>query len=183
MRLEGTKVVFLDEAIFSFNTFSTKAWASPYQNIEVKESSLRLKTQALICCISGDIGLETYKIQPKAVNGQQFIEFLEQVSNHFNGKRIGVFLDNLSVHKTAESLAAFDRFNIVPIFNVPYSPQFNGIESYFSLLKRQYKKLVLERVLKESPVDTIELIEEAIREVEDEKTRNCVMNGCEAIFV
>jgi transposase len=39
------------------------------------------------------------------------------------------------VHKTAEVRAAFERLNITAIFNIPYSPDFNGIESYFSLVK------------------------------------------------
>jgi hypothetical protein len=32
----------------------------------------------------------------------------------------------------------FEKLNINEIFNVPYSPQFNGIESYFSQLKLTY---------------------------------------------
>lgn len=52
-------------------------------------------------------------------------------------------MDNLSVHKTALVRAAYERLKITPIFNVPYSPDFNGIESYFSLVKSAYKKKLL----------------------------------------
>ena len=44
MRDEGRKIVFLDEAVFTFNTFSTKPWASPYQSIKVNDFSIRVKT-------------------------------------------------------------------------------------------------------------------------------------------
>ena len=44
-------------------------------------------------------------------------------------------MDNLQVNKTKESLATMKRLKITDVFNVPYSPQFNGIESYFSLVK------------------------------------------------
>ena len=71
---------------------------------------------------------------------------------------------------------------MVPIFNVPYSPQFNGIESYFSLLKSEYKKLILQRVMKGIPVDAIALIKDSFKRVEDSKTKRCVRNGCDAIL-
>lgn len=121
-------------------------------------------------------------IQPKAINSEKFIEFLERIADHFKGEKIAVFLDNLSVHKTVRSREAFKRLNLVPIFNVPYSPQFNGIESYFSLLKSEYKKLILQRVIKGIPVDAFALIKEALKRVEDEKTMRCVRNGSEAIL-
>ncbi|MFN9906006.1 MAG: hypothetical protein ACK56F_07765 [bacterium] len=41
-------------------------------------------------------------------------------------------MDNLSVHKTKLSLATMKKLSITPIFNVPYSPDFNGIETFFS---------------------------------------------------
>ena len=71
---------------------------------------------------------------------------------------------------------------MVPIFNVPYSPQFNGIESYFSLLKSEYKKLILQRVMKGIPVDAVALIKDSLKRVEDTKTSRCVRNGCDAIL-
>ena len=44
-------------------------------------------------------------------------------------------MDNLSVHKSQDSKAAFKRLKITSIFNIPYSPQFNGIETYFAQVK------------------------------------------------
>ena len=56
-------------------------------------------------------------------------------------------MDNLEVHKTKEVLETSERLKARPIFNVPYSPDFNGIETYFSLLKGEYKKLILKRII------------------------------------
>ena len=52
-------------------------------------------------------------------------------------------MDNLSVHKTRGMMELYKSLSITPIFNIPYSPDFNGIESYFSLVKASYKKLLL----------------------------------------
>jgi hypothetical protein len=38
------KLVFLDEAVFTFNTFNTKAWSAAYNSIKVNEQNLRIKT-------------------------------------------------------------------------------------------------------------------------------------------
>ena len=63
-------------------------------------------------------------------------------------------MDNLHVHKTKNALKTCKRLKVRPIFNVPYSPDFNGIETYFSLLKGEYKKLLLERLIKGFKVDS-----------------------------
>ena len=54
-----------------------------------------------------------------------------------------MFLDNLQVHKTKEVSDACEQHKAKLIFNLPYSPDFNGIESYFSLVKGYYKKRIL----------------------------------------
>ena len=43
-KLYKWKVVYLDEAIFSFNTFNSKAWSGSYSSITVLEDKLRVKT-------------------------------------------------------------------------------------------------------------------------------------------
>ena len=61
---------------------------------------------------------------------------------------------NLPAHKTKEVLETCKRLKARPIFNVPYSPNFNGIETHFSLLKGEYKKLILERLIKGIKVES-----------------------------
>lgn len=63
----------------------------------------------------------------------------------------------------------YKRLKITPIFNVPYSPDFNGIESYFSLVKGEYKKLLLRSLIKEDTFDVKELIEASIKSVSNDK--------------
>ena len=76
-RLYEMKLVFLDEAVFTFNTFNTKAWSSFYNSITVDENKLKVKTQAIISAISEDVGLEAYVIHPSSIKAKEFIQFLE----------------------------------------------------------------------------------------------------------
>ena len=64
---------------------------------------------------------------------------------------------------------------------MPYSPDFNGIETYFSLLKGEYKKLLLERLIKGVKVDSQSLIMQSIHRVEQDKVKRCVAAGLTCI--
>ena len=44
VQLYEWKLVFVDEAVFSFNTFSTKAWAVPYKSVTFEEKKMSVKT-------------------------------------------------------------------------------------------------------------------------------------------
>ncbi len=90
------------------------------------------------------------------------------------GGDFALFLDNLSVHKTKEAKLLFEELNITEIFNVPYCPQFNGIESYFFQIKATYKKLFLGQVIKEARYDKISLIKLSIQSVSNENVKRCV---------
>ena len=136
---------------------------------------------AFIGAISDNGGLEAYTIHPKAITTVEFIEFVEMLSARFLGQEFAIFMDNLQVHKTKEVLETCKRLKARPIFNVPYSPDFNGIETYFSLLKGEYKKLILERIIKGVKVDSSSLIMQSIQRVDQDKAKRCVAAGLNRI--
>ena len=82
-----------------------------------------------------------------------------------------IFLDNLYVHKTKESYEIFKELKVTEIFNVPYSPDFKRIDSFFSLVKGEYKKLMLQHEMKGTPTNTVTLIEESIKSMSHDKVR------------
>ena len=83
-------------------------------------------------------------------------------------------MDNLAVHKTSEVMEIYKKLRITPIFNAPYSPDFYGIESYFSLVKAEYKKLFLQHLMKDISIETHKLVDSAVYRVDDEKVKRCV---------
>ena len=103
---------------------------------------------AFFGAISENGGLEAYTIHPKAITTVEFIEFVEMFSAKFLEQEFAIFMDKMQMHKTKEVLKTCKRLRARPIFNMHYSPAFNGIETYFSLLKGEYKKLLLERLIK-----------------------------------
>jgi transposase len=71
----------------------------------------------------------------------------------YGNQHIILFIDNLAVHKTKESKAKYVELNITPLYNVAYSPEFNGIEYYWSIVKQHYKKLLLYHLMHDLPLD------------------------------
>jgi hypothetical protein len=147
MEESKTPVVYLDETVFTFSTFRSKGWAHRRDRIKINDSDLKVQTLALIAAISEDGGLIDFAIHPRAINTEVFIAFIRQLSQKLGSNDFALFLDNLSVHKTKDAKLLFEKLNITEIFNVPYCPQFNGIESYFAQVKATYKKLLLQHVI------------------------------------
>ena len=120
----------------------------------MNDADIRIKTMAFLGAISDNGGVEAYTIHPHSITTKEFIEFVEILSVKFHGQDFAIFMDNLQVQKTKDVLETCKRLKARPIFNVPYRPDFNGIENYFSLLKGEYKKLILERLIKGVKVDS-----------------------------
>ena len=180
-RVRAVKLVLVDEAIFTFNTFSNKAWSVRHLSIEVNDADIRIKTLAFLGAISDNGGLKAYTVHPKAITAKEIMEFVETLAAKFQGREFAIFMDNLQAHKTKEVLETCRRPKARPIFNVPYSPDFNGIETYFSLLKGEYKKLLLERLIKGAKVDSPSLISQSIQWVDQDKVKRCVAAGLTCI--
>jgi len=70
------KVIFLDETVFTFSTFRSKAWSLHHNRIKVVDSDLKIQTQAMISAISAERGLESYYIHPRSIKTEQFVEFV-----------------------------------------------------------------------------------------------------------
>jgi hypothetical protein len=72
-------VIFLDETVFTYRTFKNKSWSRPEDNLKIDDSKVKVKTQAMISCISEEDGLEYYELYPRAVNANQFKTFIEKI--------------------------------------------------------------------------------------------------------
>jgi len=51
-----------------------------------------------------------------------------------------LFCDQLAVHKSQAVKPYYDSLDIVPVYNVGYSPEFNPIEAVFSKVKALYNR-------------------------------------------
>lgn len=66
--------------------------------------------------------------------------------DEYDKKRIVVLIDNLHAHGTPliREIARF--YDIVLLFNAPYSPELNFVENAFNLIKRKFRVLNIRKV-------------------------------------
>ena len=64
--------------------------------------------------------------------------FLKRLRRVSKKRPIAIFMDQLAVHRSKEVKPLYQELNIVPIFNIGYSPEFNPIEAVFSKVKRKF---------------------------------------------
>ena len=85
-------------------------------------------------------GLELNMICERAVNAETFNKFLESLSQRFRRRPLALFMDQLTVHKSKDVKPTYRQLDILPVYNVSYSPQFNPIEAVFSKLKYNFSR-------------------------------------------
>ena len=94
-----------------------------------------------MAAISTEGKIEHLKVTKRAVNHKKYISWLKKLREKLGGKKrkIYLFVDNLSSHKTPKVMRTYTELGIIPIFNSTYSPKYNPIEVIFSQVKRHYK--------------------------------------------
>ena len=107
-------------------------------NYEVNQKHLSQPAECLLLGISEENGVEHWRIFEKSVNNVKFKQYLEELREANAGKKIALFLDNLSVHHSKKTKAVLERLEIPTIFNIVYNPETNPIEMAFSILKRKF---------------------------------------------
>lgn len=69
------------------------------------------------------------------------------------------------------------RLRLRPIFNKPYNPEGNPIESVFGTLKREFKKLKLKAIANNEEFDPVVLVRRAVNSLDREGVQNTCTKG------
>ena len=83
-------------------------------------------------------------------------------------------MDQLRVHQAVDVRPYFPKLNMVPIYNVGYSPEFNPIEAVFSKVKAIFNRRRLNHLVRKLPFDTDETIKVAFNAVTRDHCIACV---------
>ena len=95
---------------------------------------------------------------------------------------ICLYFDNLSVHRSIVIRERLDELSIGYIFNPPYSPEFNGIETVFSIFKKTIKAERLRSIQFGWRFDLKREIMRAFYEIDREKIINCIRHSLRNLF-
>ena len=62
-----------------------------------------------------------------------------------------IMLDNASIHRSKATVEHARSLDFTIVWNVPYHPEFNGIEFVWAIVKKKFRDLQLQRMLGTSP--------------------------------
>ena len=117
-------------------------------NVEVDLDTINEPAHALILAVSNESGVVAWKVYKKSVNVTKFLDYIELLHQQTLGRNVCIFWDNLAVHRSRTVCRRLDELGIRYIFNIPASPDFNGVEGCFSKVKQTFKTLRLQKIAK-----------------------------------
>ena len=94
---------------------------------------------------------------------------MKQIRDACGDKKVYLFLDNATVHRTCTK--EMKELNIVPVWNVPYSPEYNSaVERYWGQLKAYFRPLLLKKMLsfpgpRAKDIPLLDALKQTIRDV------------------
>ena len=82
-----------------------------------------------------------------SVNIEKFIIYIEELRARYFFDDLCLYMDNLSVHISKVVKYRLDELGIAYVYGPPYSPDFNGVESVFSIVKQKIKQARLKAIV------------------------------------
>ena len=138
-RLDGRKLVFLDESGCQSNMTRTKSWSKIGQPTVCFESPYRKRNITVMGAIRSS-GTVAMRSQDRPMKKNDFEKFICQDLAPRLKRGDILVMDNLPSHRSAKAKGALGRRGVQILFTPPYSPQFNPIELVWSIMKRRIRK-------------------------------------------
>ena len=129
---ENRKILYCDEINFTKLSILRQEYSARWTNLGVDQEQIYQGYRSVIVTVSAEQGLEQYDIYDLAIDQQDFIDHLEQLRKKNGTRPLALYLDQLNVHKGKYVRPFYESLNILPIFNIGYSPELNPIEACFS---------------------------------------------------
>jgi hypothetical protein len=113
--------------------------------------------------------LLTFAIEEFSFDGPKFMSFCKQIRDVCGDEKVYLFLDNSSVHRSVSK--QLTELNIVPVWNLPYAPEYNcGIERYWAQLKAYFRPLLLSKMVKGPKAKDTPLLDALKQTIRDVRT-------------
>lgn len=116
-------------------------------------------------------------ISDEAINQEDFKEFVKDLKRKNRRDKLALYMDNLAVHKAASVKELYTSLDVMPLFNIPYSPDTNPIEACFSVMKSHFKRKRLEYLVNGRPFYFPPHMTESIEKIVPQTVQKCVAHS------
>ena len=180
---DGYNIVQVDETCYTWRGYKKQAWAPRKHNMHL--TWLPPANEVSIACvgaIDADRGKMLFHFRPRSFDGDAFFDFFEELCRKLDdGQPWCMMLDNCSIHRTLKLKARAAELGIPLVFNVAYSPQYMGIETFWANTKRAYKQMGVKTMLAGRQRDILQEARDATFAVSDVIARKCARHGYKMI--
>ena len=165
-RREKRKLIFLDEVTFTKLALVNRDWSRRHSNLAVEQADVYQGYRSVLACMTESHGMQVLMCQDHAYDGAEFAAYLKVLRRRYGRTPLALLMDNLTVHKAKDVVKPlYAQLDIMPVWNVAYSPEFNPIESAFSIVKRHFCKTRLNQLVNRRGFNFERTIEESFRKV------------------
>ena len=137
--LDPAHLVFIDETGTATNMTRLRGRSVEGQRLVGKTPHGHRKTTTFVAALRND-GITAPLVIDGAMNGETFVQYVEQFLVPTLTPKDIVVMDNLSVHKVAGVKQGIESAGASVLYLPPYSPDLNPIEMVFSKLKALLRK-------------------------------------------
>ena len=186
----GFEVVQVDECTFSPHKYNNKHWAPAGQPL-CKESRW---AQGGVVAVLGGVSMERGKVHfkykqlsrlVKGYSGEDVRTFLHELRKRIPAsKKVVVFMDMAGTHCTQALWRDVmgGALNLSIIYNLPYRPDFYGIEAFWAAAKKDYRNRFDWIKANGRQWVQAELIQQCIEAVSDETAKRLARAGWIRLF-
>jgi putative transposase len=138
-RIDPARLVFIDETWTKTNMAPLRGWAPCGQRLQGKAPYGHWKTMTFLAALRHD-RVDAPWLIDGPIDGQSFLQYVEQVLVPTLKPGDIVIIDNLGSHKGKAVRQAIRAADAKLFFLPKYSPDLNPIEKFFAKLKHWLRK-------------------------------------------
>ena len=131
----------VDEVHFALSDHQRFAWALPNENPWIPQTPQKgMQSCSVIAAACAQTGQILFDLQAQFQKQEDVIPFISRICCETPlNRKVAILWDNASAHKARTVKAHLARLDVASIFNIAYSPQYNGIEHVFSDVKPRFR--------------------------------------------
>ena len=139
-REDGYRVIYLDETLVTKSTIRRFEYCNPGENPEITQTDLGEPVVGIILAVSYEKGLEYSEIFDFSVNTDKFQDYIDNLYERNRKDKLLLYMDNLGGHVANLTKQKMSEYGMRFVYNVPYQPDLNAVESVISILKNTIKR-------------------------------------------
>ena len=175
-------IIYTDETVFTSLTFQNTTYSAKFTPHLVDQEDLQTQRVEAIAFFSAELGLVHMDTYTQKLNGEMYAGFIDDCSKKMGRKPFALLMDGHFVHKALIVKELLSEREITLIMNIPYSPQFNGAEGCFSIVKNHYKRQRLRAMINREHYSVQKLIRESFDQLNRGKIKAMIGWSTKKLF-